>query len=116
MKQETEKKEKRLTLGADNTSGIWAKLKMARIKPSICALRFRVITVCGCLPSQGLELINGVKKERIFSDGSREVRYIREIIYGKKRALRYWEITTDIETLPENLTWYVMTLASGSLS
>ncbi len=38
--------------------------------------------------------------ERIFADGSREVRYIREIIYGKKRALRYWEITTDIETLP----------------
>ena len=35
--------------------------------------------------------------ERIFSDGSREVRYIREIIYGKKRALRYWKITTDIE-------------------
>jgi SRSO17 transposase len=38
--------------------------------------------------------------ERIFADGSREVRYIREIIYGKKRALRYWEITTDIETIP----------------
>jgi hypothetical protein len=33
--------------------------------------------------------------------GAREVRYIREIIYGKKRALRYWEITTDIETLPK---------------
>jgi SRSO17 transposase len=49
------------------------------------------------------------KFERIFSEGSREIRYIREIIYGKKRALRYWEITTDIETLPENLTWYVMT-------
>jgi hypothetical protein len=23
--------------------------------------------------------------------------------------LRYWEITTDIETIPENSTWYVMT-------
>jgi SRSO17 transposase len=34
------------------------------------------------------------KFERIFSDGSREIRYIRKIIYGKKRALRYWEITT----------------------
>jgi len=44
------------------------------------------------------------KFERIFSEGSREVRYIREIIYGKKRALRYWEITTDIETIPENST------------
>ena len=56
------------------------------------------------------------KFERIFSDGSREIRYIREIIYGKKRALRYWEITTDIETLPENSTWYVMTQIPGVLA
>jgi len=56
------------------------------------------------------------KFERIFSDGSREVRYIREIIYGKKRELRYWEITTDIETLPENSTWYVMTQIPGVLA
>ena len=56
------------------------------------------------------------KFERIFADGSREVRYIREIIYGKKRALRYWEITTDIETLPENSTWYVMTEIPGVLA
>jgi len=61
--------------------------------------------VCGCLQNKGLELINGVKKERIFSDGGREVRYIREIIYGKKREVRYWENATDIETLPENSTW-----------
>ena len=56
------------------------------------------------------------KFERIFSDGSRKIRYIREIIYGKNRALRYWEITTDIETLPENLTWYVMTKIPGVLT
>ena len=72
--------------------------------------------MCVCPQSKGLELINGVKKERIFADGSREFRYIREIIYGKKREVRYWNITTDIETIPENSTWYVMTLASGSLS
>ena len=42
------------------------------------------------------------KFERIFTDGNREVRYIGEIIYGKKRELRYWELTTDIETLPKN--------------
>jgi len=56
------------------------------------------------------------KFERIFSDGSRQVRYIREIIYGKKRELRYWEITADIETLPENSTWYVMTQIPGVLA
>jgi len=56
------------------------------------------------------------KFERLLDDGSRETRYIREIIYGKKRALRYWEITTDIETIPENSTWYVMTEIPGVLA
>jgi SRSO17 transposase len=40
------------------------------------------------------------KSERIFAEGSRKLRSIRENIYGKKRELRYWEITTDIETIP----------------
>jgi SRSO17 transposase len=60
-------------------------------------------------PEQRVRANKWRKFERIFSDGSREVHYIREIIYGKKRALRYWEITTDIQTLPENSTRYVMT-------
>ena len=47
--------------------------------------------------------------ERIFSTEKREKRYIREIIYGKKREIRYWQITTDKETLPKNSTWYIMT-------
>jgi len=37
-----------------------------------------------------------------------ELRYIREIIFGK-RAQQFWELTTDPETLPKNGTWYVMT-------
>ena len=51
------------------------------------------------------------KFERVFSDGKREERYIREIVFGKgrKRLIRYWEITTDPATLPANGTWYVMT-------
>jgi SRSO17 transposase len=47
--------------------------------------------------------------ERKFSDGKSETRYIREIIFGKKREVRYWQITTDKNTLPANTTWYVMT-------
>jgi len=47
--------------------------------------------------------------ERTFSNQKSETRYIREIIYGKKRAITYWEITTDPETLPENSTTFVMT-------
>ena len=67
-------------------------------------------------PEQRVRANKWRKFERIFSEGSREIRYIREIIYGKKRALRYWEITTDIETIPENSTWYVMTQIPGVLA
>ena len=67
-------------------------------------------------PEQRVRANKWCKFERIFSDGNREVRYIREIIYGKKRALRYWEITRDIETIPENSTWYVMTQIPGVLA
>jgi SRSO17 transposase len=46
---------------------------------------------------------------RVFSSGETEIRYIREIIFGKKGEVRYWEITSNKETLPENSTGYVMT-------
>ncbi len=49
------------------------------------------------------------KFKRVFSDGKTEQRYIREIIYGKRRAQQYWQLTTDPETLPKNATWCVMT-------
>ena len=47
--------------------------------------------------------------ERIFSTGKTEKRYVREIIFGKKREIRYWQVTNNKETLPENSTWYIMT-------
>ncbi len=53
------------------------------------------------------------KFNRVFSDKTQEVRYVREIIFGKKRSRRFWEITTDPETMPENSTWYVMTEIPG---
>jgi len=49
------------------------------------------------------------KFDRIFADGKKQVRYIREVIYGKRRQRQYWEITTNPETLPKNETWFVMT-------
>ena len=55
------------------------------------------------------------KFERTFSNQKSETRYIREIIYGKKRAITYWEITTDPETMPENSTSFVMTNLQGNL-
>jgi len=42
------------------------------------------------------------KFKRVFSDGKTELRYIREIIFGKRRTQQYWELTTDPETLPKN--------------
>lgn len=53
------------------------------------------------------------KFDRIFSDKTTEVRYVREIIFARKRSRRFWEITTDPEIMPENSTWYVMTEISG---
>ena len=53
--------------------------------------------------------------ERTFSNHKSETRYIRKIIYGKKRAITYWEITTDPATMPENSTTFVMTNIQGNL-
>lgn len=49
------------------------------------------------------------KFDRVFSHGDTEVRYIREIVFGKRRSIRYWQITTDNVELPENATWFIMT-------
>ena len=42
-------------------------------------------------------------------DRKEETRYIREIIYGKRRTIQYWQITTDKETVRDDSTWFVMT-------
>lgn len=47
--------------------------------------------------------------ERVFSTGKIEKRYIREIVFGKKREIRYWQVTNNKETLPNNSTWNIMT-------
>lgn len=53
------------------------------------------------------------KFERIFSNDLRETRYIREIIFGKRRQQQFWQITTDTETIPDSSTWYVMSNIPG---
>ena len=55
------------------------------------------------------------KFERTFSNQKSETRYIREIVYGKRRTVTYWEITTDPETMPENSTSFIMTNLQGNL-
>ncbi|MBW4654040.1 MAG: hypothetical protein KME20_13540 [Kaiparowitsia implicata GSE-PSE-MK54-09C] len=51
--------------------------------------------------------------ERQFSDSKCETRFIRELIYGKRRAQRYWQLTTDKDVLPSTSTWMVMTCIDG---
>ncbi len=46
-------------------------------------------------------------------DGKQEDRYIREIVYGKKGAIRYWEIKTEKEKEEEKDGWFVMTRIPG---
>jgi SRSO17 transposase len=48
------------------------------------------------------------KFNRVFSNGKSEQRWIREIIYGKRRTTQFWQVTTDPATLPANGTWFVM--------
>lgn len=49
--------------------------------------------------------------ERTFSNGTTEVRYMAEVIYGKRHRKQYWLLTTDPKTLPDNATSFVMVAA-----
>ncbi len=65
--------------------------------------------------SQSVRANKWCKFTRTFSNQKSEIRYIREVVYGKKRAITYWEITTDPETMPENSTSFIMTNLQGKL-
>ncbi len=49
--------------------------------------------------------------KRTFSNGTTEVRYMAEVIYGKRHRKQYWLLTTDPQTLPDNSTSFVMVCA-----
>ncbi len=51
------------------------------------------------------------KFTRTFSNGETELRYRSEIIFGHRQTRRYWLLTTDPESLPDNSTVYVMSNA-----
>ena len=54
--------------------------------------------------------------QREFSEGKSEIRYIREIIYGRRQSITYWQVTTDPQTLPAQSTSFIMTNLQGKLS
>lgn len=49
--------------------------------------------------------------ERTFSNGTRETRYMAEVIYGKRHRKQYWLLTTDPQTLPDNSTSFLLVAA-----
>jgi SRSO17 transposase len=49
--------------------------------------------------------------KRTFSNGTTEVRYMAQVIYGQRRRKQYWLLTTDPKTLPDNSTSFVMVCA-----
>ena len=61
------------------------------------------------LPGEKVRFNKWRKFTRKFDNDTSLVRYIREIIYGQRPKERYWQITTDPETLPDNSTAYIMT-------
>lgn len=53
--------------------------------------------------------------DRTFSNGEHEQRYIREIIFGRRGAVRYYHITTDVQEQPPESTWFIMTNLTGDI-
>ena len=68
------------------------------------------------LPGQRVRQTRFRPFERVFTDGSSERRFIRETIYGTRQAVRYYQITTDPQTLPPETTWELMTNQPGKIA
>jgi SRSO17 transposase len=67
------------------------------------------------LPGQRLRYTTWSTFDRVFSHGDTEPRYIREIIFGQRRAIRYYHITTDVVEQPPESTWLIMTNLAGKI-
>ena len=67
------------------------------------------------VPGQRLRYTTWSPFDRVFSTGATESRYIREIIFGHRRALRYYHIPTDVDEQPPESTWLIMTNLPGTI-
>jgi SRSO17 transposase len=67
------------------------------------------------LPGQRIRQTRWRPFERVFTDGSTEQRFLRETIYGTRKPIRYYQITTDPQTLPPETTWDLMTNLPGKI-
>lgn len=85
--------------------------------PFVCLLdRLKLPWIVAIRSNHGVWMPNEVEIEysdwqqfeRVFSTGETEERYIQEIIFGRRLQWRYWTLTNDPLTLPDNSTWQVM--------
>jgi SRSO17 transposase len=67
------------------------------------------------LPGQRIRQTRFRPFDRVFTDGSTEQRFVRETIYGTRRTVRYFQLTTDPATLPPKTTWDLMTNLRGKI-
>jgi SRSO17 transposase len=67
------------------------------------------------LPGQQLRRTRWRPFDRVFTDGSREQRFIRETVFGQRQTVRYFQITSDPANLPAESTWDVMTNLPGKI-
>lgn len=66
-------------------------------------------------PGQRLRRTRWRPFERVFTDGSTQQRFIRETVFGTRKTVRYYQITTDPPTLPPETTWDIMTNQPGRI-
>jgi SRSO17 transposase len=66
-------------------------------------------------PGQKVRITRWRRWERTFSDGTSETRFIREVVYGVRGPIRFYQLTSDPEKLPVATTRFVMTDLAGEL-
>ena len=83
--------------------GVWLSSEQKVTRPQ----DFKILGLPS--PPSAVRANKWCKFTRTFSNHKSEIRYVREIIYGKRNTRTYWEVTTDPETMPSNSTSFVMT-------
>jgi SRSO17 transposase len=66
-------------------------------------------------PNQRIRYTRWRRFARVFSDERQQTRYLREIIFGQRGTLRFYQLTTDPKTLPAATTVLLMTNLEGNL-
>jgi DDE superfamily endonuclease len=67
------------------------------------------------LPAQRIRRTRWRTFERVFTEGTSQQRFIRATIFGTRRSVRSYQITTDPEPLPPETTWDLMTNQAGKI-